>query len=392
MRVPSEVYQMQASIQAYFPHLRAAQQQGLAWWVFGVILAQSACESAVVAALLAWGQWHTLRQRLREWLYDGADKAAACHTQVEVSQCFEPLARWVLSGWRGRELALALDVTLHRDRVAALVISVLYRGNAIPVAWCILPANTKGSWMEPILGLLERLRPALPASMQVLLLADRGLWSPRLWRRLRQLHWHPLLRVQNHMTFTPNGRERTVASALVAPGQAWVGRGQLGVRKSTRLTVTLIAVWTAEQQEPWAVVTDLAPTRVGIGWYALRMWVELGFRALKGMGWQWQRTRRTDPARVARYWLVLAVATHWALAYGTRVEQAQSCGIDPARLRLPPLPPQPARPRVISLFRLGLSYLRHTLTRGRLWTRLWLAPEPWPNPPAGLLITIHASP
>jgi hypothetical protein len=69
VRVPSEVYQMQASIQEYFPHLRAAQQQGLAWWVYGVILAQSACQSAVVTALLAWGQWHALRQRLREWLY-----------------------------------------------------------------------------------------------------------------------------------------------------------------------------------------------------------------------------------------------------------------------------------------------------------------------------------
>jgi len=110
------------------------------------------------------------------------------------------------------------------------------------------------------------------------------------------------------------------------------------------------------------------------------------------MGWQWQRTRRTDPARVARYWLVLAVATYWVLAYGTRVEQAQSRGIDPARLRLPSLPPQPARARVISLFRLGLSFLRHTLARGRLWTGLWLVPEPWPAPPPGLRITIHASP
>lgn len=314
MRVPSEVYQMQASIQEHFPHLRAAQQQGLAWWVYGVILAQSACQSAVVTALLAWGQGHALRQRLREWLYDGADKAAACHTQVEVSQCFEPLLRWVLSGWQGRDLALALDVTLHRDRVAALVISVLYRGSAIPGAWGILPANTKGRWMEPILALLERLRAAVPASMHVLLLADRGLWSPRLWRFLRQLHWHPLLRVQNPMTFAPDGRERTVASALVRPGHAWVGRGRLGTPKSARLRVTLIAVWTPEQEVPWAVVTDLAPTQVGVSWYALRMWVELGFRALKGMGWQWQRTRRTDPDRVARYWWVLAVATHGALA------------------------------------------------------------------------------
>jgi hypothetical protein len=39
------------------------------------------------------------------------------------------------------------------------------------------------------------------------------------------------------------------------------------------------------------------------------MWIEFGFRALKGLGWRWERTRRTDPDRVARHWLVLAVAT-----------------------------------------------------------------------------------
>ena len=40
------------------------------------------------------------------------------------------------------------------------------------------------------------------------------------------------------------------------------------------------------------------------------------------MGWQWHRTRRLDPARVDRHWLVLAVATLWVLAHGTRVEEA----------------------------------------------------------------------
>jgi hypothetical protein len=69
-------------------------------------------------------------------------------------------------------------------------------------------------------------------------------------------------------------------------------------------------------------VTDLPPARVGVSWYALRMWVELGFRALKAVGWQWQHTRRTDPRRTARHWLVLAVATLWVLAHGTRAEDA----------------------------------------------------------------------
>src|SRR5947209_2732885 len=92
-----------------------------------------------------------------------------------------------------------------------------------------------------------------------------------------------------------------------------------------------------------------------VGWYASRMWVELGFRALKGVGWQWQRSRRTDPARVARHWLVLAVASLWVLAHGTRVEDARERGLPPARLRVPPA--SRARARRVRLVRLGIQRL-----------------------------------
>jgi hypothetical protein len=95
----------------------------------------------------------------------------------------------------------------------------------------------------------------------------------------------------------------------------------------------------------------------------------LGFRALKGVGWQWQPTRRTEPTRVARHWLVLAVAMLWVLAYGTRVEEAAQQGVPVAALRCPPPGPVPSprtggRRRLVSLFRLGLSGLRRTLARG----------------------------
>ena len=44
------------------------------------------------------------------------------------------------------------------------------------------------------------------------------------------------------------------------------------------------------------------------GW-GRRTWVALGFRALTSVGWHGERRRRTDPDRLARYELVLAVAT-----------------------------------------------------------------------------------
>ena len=390
MRVPPVLYQIEQTLSQRLPTLRPAQHRGLALWVYGTILAQSACQTAVIAALLTLGSWSALRQALREWLYDGADKAAPCQTEVAVQQCFAPLLRWVLQHWQGREIALAVDATLHRQQVTALVVSVLYRGSAIPVAWHILPANRPGAWMSPILRLLWLLHPAMPDQMTVLVLADRGLWSPRLWKRIRDLGWHPVLRVRQETTFAPAGARRQRADQLVpGPGHAWVGRGIAFKHHGVQRAGTLVVVWSADQAQPWIVMTNLAPQQVGVLWYGLRMWVELGFRALKSMGWQWQRTRRTDPERVARYWLILAVATLWVVAYGTRVEDAQHQGRWPAHLRTPP-PQVRQRQRTVSVFRLGLTWLRQSLGHGRLWQRLWFNPDPWPLPPPTLQICIHA--
>jgi len=365
MRYPPPCIEMECVLSAHVSHLRPAQRRGLTLWVYGTILAHSACQNAVVAALLTLGHWHGVRQHLREWLYDGTDRAAPCQTQVDVALCVAPLLRWLLSWWRGDSLPLAIDATLHGDRVTALVVSVLYRGSAIPVAWHILPANQEGAWMSPVHRLLRQLSPAVPAGMTVLVLADRGLWSPRLWKRIRDLGWHPLLRVQHRTTFHPEGQGRQPAWRLVpGPGHAWVGRGVAFSAKRARRQGTLVVMWAEGQKQPWVVLTDLPPGHVGALWYGLRVWVELGFRALKGLGWQWQNTRRTDPTRVSRHWLVLAIATLWVVAYGTRAEDAEACGVPPARLHMPPVPQ--ARKRIVSVFRRGLSWLRYQLEHGCL--------------------------
>ena len=48
------------------------------------------------------------------------------------------------------------------DQTTAIVISVVYRSCAIPVAWSIHRATQKGSWMDPTVALLKELAPAVP--------------------------------------------------------------------------------------------------------------------------------------------------------------------------------------------------------------------------------------
>ena len=114
---------------------------------------------------------------------------------------------------------------------------------------------------------------------------------------------------------------------------------------------------------------------------------------LKSVGWQWQRTRRTSPERISRHWLVLSVTTLLALAYGTRVEDAFDRKIAPGSLRAPPKclasthRDSRSRPgRTVSLVRHGIGWLRRLMHRGRLWSRVWLLPEPWPELKPGLEI------
>ena len=379
---------MERALAERLPHLRGPQRRGLALRVLGAVLAQSACQAAVLAALLPWAPYHALRQRLREWLLDGAEKAVPCAVQVEVERCFAPLLRWVLGWWQGRELALAVDATAHREDVVALVVSVLYRGSAIPVAWAVLPGNAPGAWMGPILRLLRRLRPAVPAGWTVLVLADRGLWSPRLWKRVRDLGWHPLLRIQRRTTIAPDGGERRPAGALVRPGEAWVGRGRLGRPKGRGLTVTLVAVWTTAQEEPWVVVTDLAPDRVGVSWYAAAGLGRARLPGPQGCGLAVAALApdRSRPGRAA----LAGAGGGQPVGAGARHPCRGRARARPAAgpAARPPVPSAAARPRRISLFRLGLQWLRHLLARGRPWRRLWLAPEPWPQPRPDLAITI----
>lgn len=392
MRILPECYHLLATLEDRLP-LRPAQLKGLAEWVTGALLVENGNETAVIAALTADrpdSERETVRKRLREFRYDGCDKAAPCHTQVEVESCFAPLLRWILSLWWGNQLALAIDVTNHRDLYHGLAISGLYRGSALPVAWQLLPGGQQEAWIPHFCRLLRLLAPAVPATMTVIILIDSGLRSPQLWRQITDLGWHPIQRVPHDTLVCPAGQDTYVsaASLVPTPDHAWVGPAT--VYSTRRTPATVVALWLAGYQDPQVVMTDLAPAEVDILWYSLRAWIECGFRAIKSMGLHWERSRCPIPARAARHWLVLAVTQLLLLLYGTRAEDAAALG-----LAADDLDAAPAQvlvhtgERIMSVLRRGLVCLRRRLLSGALWDQLWLLPEPWPKAPAHVILEYH---
>ncbi len=344
----------------------------LALYSYGLVLAQPCglTRVAVTLAALLGRSAHSVRQRLRDFYLPAARKRGPARAELDPAACFGPLLRWVVGGWADRRVALALDVTNLADRFHVLCAAVVYRGGAIPVAWHVARGNRPGGWNRHWKRLLRLLRAELGPGWQVLVLTDRGLESAALFGAICRLGWHPLMRVKGHGTFRPAGcRRARPMGQLVRRGGFWSGEGVAYRRQ--RLPCTLPACWQERHAGPWLILTDLAAPRGQAGWYGLRGGVEPLFKAVKRGGWQWQQARMTDPRRVERHWVVLAVATVWAMEVGGSAESG-------------PLPaaPCPRGRRWCRVFRLGLALILVGLLGGQVAAGQFL-PQPWPEPEGG---------
>lgn len=381
---PESLSQWAREVSKHLPHLSRCQAMVLAMYSYGAVILRC-CGLSVISTFLAdlLGQSpQTLRQRLRESLYDAKDKRGDQRCEVNVTTCFAPLLRWILDWWGSddQRLALALDATTLGQRFTVLCLSVVYRGGAIPVAWVVLPATKAGKWLPHLKRLVKCLVNVVPEEWQVIVLTDRGLYSRTLYQVIQRNGWHPVMRIPACGNFRPvvSSRFRPLAELLPHAETVWYGQVACFSTAKCRLDCTLLAYWRTGCEEPWLLVTDLPPADADPLWYGLRMWIEHGFKDDKRGGFRWEQTKMTDPARAARLWLVLALAHLWTMSVGGEAEGDDF--VLPAPMPIPVFPAT-TMPRVLSCLNRGWIRIivalitQRPLPLGQFW------PEPWPTLP-----------
>lgn len=359
-------YDWKTRVNTLFDALKPHHRVALAEYSFGMILARC-CGLTSVAAYLAVVlrcNVHALRQRLRELYQPATAQIGAARSEFDFTLCFAPLIRWAAADQPDKRLVIALDPTNLTDRFRVLCAAVLYRGCGLPVAWAVQAAADKGSWNTIWFDLLGKLKGALGEGWTVLVLTDRGLESAELFREIVRLGWHPLMRVKARGHFRPTNWRRGYRMNHFAThvGRKWFGAG-VAYPTSNALDGTLLAWWEAGHEEPWLILTDLPVSGANVIWYAWRMWIEQGFRAMKRGCWQWQRTQMTEPVRVARLWAVLAVATIYSVEVGSESAPAE----------LPPMP------KSLGRLKWGLLLIWAALLRHESVPKAKLQHADWPQ-------------
>ena len=378
------------AVSTHLDTLSAPQARVLALWSFAAVLLRTASLSRVslfLAGLLDC-KAATARQRLREFYKPADKKAGRQRRELDPAVTFTPLMRWVLKLWPHQQLALALDPTLCRDRFVCLAVSLVYKGGSVPLAWKILPANEPGAWMPHWQPLLQHLRRAVGPSYRVLVLTDRGLYQRELFEQIQALGFHPLMRIgrggqvrlQQRSGHSPE-RWWRLPELLSEPGHCFQGSVEMFKTPSRRLSCTLIALWEPGYEEPWYLLTDLAPEEANGSLYGLRAWIEQGFRCVKSAGCQWEHSRITECARMERLWLVYALSLLLAHALAGEIEAGEADWL-PASLSLTDVVggPEAKQGRRVQRMQLGMLMLLVALLRGQVVpVPRGLHPDPWPQ-------------
>ena len=352
------VRQWRCGLEELLPGLHGHLVNALA--VFSVAMALAGhCHGGRLAAVAPSPGGARVASRQRRW------ERLLGNRRLRPARAMGMLARAVvprLGGGRRRRrhVVLILDETPGGvgGRLRCMKLSAAYRKRAVPLAFECYPPDDPPVPMPRLLWrLLRRAARSLPAGgAEVTLLADRGLAWPTVLDCCALLGWRYVLRLQRDTRVRlADGTERPVRELARRRGARWFGAGVEVFKKAGWRRANVVAAWEPGCRERWLLVTDRPATFVRCRNYCRRSWCEQLHRDEKSHGFNWQLSRVRDPAHAARLVLVMALATLLCLSLGTHLVKR---GL--RRLLEPP-----RRRRLLSVFQLGLRWLRDCLVHDR---------------------------
>jgi hypothetical protein len=212
---------------------------------------------------------------------------------------FLPFARHFLSiaACRG-ELVLIIDGSQTGSANASLMVSVLCRGFAIPLAW-VVKEGKKGHFSEQMhIDLLNMVLPAIPDNCRVVLLGDGEFDGQKLLAWCAEHKWEFVLRTACNF-----GGETDRIDALSMP------KGHTSMFLPNALPGINAVFWHEKRfEKPIFLLTNMDVGKMACQYYKQRFKIETMFKQLKSKGFQLHKTMLDCPIKISNLIIVAATA------------------------------------------------------------------------------------
>lgn len=246
-------------------------------------------------------------KRYSRWVNEG---------QVEQTIYEMPFAQALLCNLAAvRTLALVIDGSEVGRKCLTLMVSVVYRGRALPIAWIVVQGS-KGHFPEEThVQLAAKVHELVPAGEPVVFLGDGEFDGPILQAELEKYHWSYVFRTASNTILSKHGQECSYQSLPLQAGERWSLAEVFFTRKYYG-PVLAIGWWRKGYQEPIYLVTNLDSPEEACQSYQKRFHIETFFSDQKSRGFHLHKSHLSDPKRLARLMLAACLAYVWIVYLG----------------------------------------------------------------------------
>ncbi len=248
----------------------------------------------------------SLITRFRRWLK---------HDANTLDGWFLPVAEVLVANLAQQPLLLVLDGSVVGRGCLALMLSVVYHGRALPLAWVVVQGQ-KGHFPQAThCALIAQIQHLIPPTAEVTVLGDGEFDGTALQAALRQLHWQYVCRTAPNLIMTVDGRHLHIGDLAPTRGErlavrpAWMTAEQYG-------PISILALWDAAYAEPIYLVTNMLDLAAALAAYRKRAQIETFFSDQKSRGFQLHKSHLRDPARLTRLLIASCLAYIWLVYLG----------------------------------------------------------------------------
>lgn len=271
--------------------------------------------------------------------------------RIDYETYYLPYASAVLENLASGPLVLVMDGSEVGRRCLSLMVSVVYKGRSLPIAWLVV-TGSKGHFPEDLhVDLLEQVYELIPEDAQVIFLGDGEFDGTTLQATIEDYGWKYACRTAKNTILNSEEEQFNFEEVDVQPGRI-ISLPHVGFTQDNYGPVHAVAWWRKGCKEPIYLISNMELAGEICYWYKKRFLIETFFSDQKSRGFNLHKSHLSDPMRLSRLMMAACLAYIWMVFLGAL---AMRDGLNKVIHR--------ADRCDISLFQMGLRALEHFLNQ-----------------------------
>lgn len=327
----------------------------LAMLISGMVTGRNAQLSKISEEVLVEAKDKSTEMRFRRWVK---------HSEINADVVYMPFAHQILVALSASPLMLVMDGSQVGRGCMVLMVCVLYKKRALPIAWVVYKGKKGHTTAKRHIEVLEKVLPLLPEGSKVILLGDAEYDTTEmlLWVQENTQWWY-VMRTSPQIYVKEGETSQAIGAYPLTKGKIF-HREQVGFTQDASIFLNLIGWWGSQYEAPIFLITNLSNPYQACRYYRRRFQIETFFSDQKSRGFQIDKSHLSDPARLSRLLIAAFLAYIWMICLGLWVTATKQTGWIDRTDRTDK-----------SLFRLGLDWIKHALKRKRAFEPiLWFQP------------------